>query len=273
VTGALLLATALALAQDAEYVSPAGRRFYARPDSGGVIARAESAAARHPEDADTLLALGFALASRWHYQAAIEVYGRAIARAPDRAVLYRHRGHRSVSLRRFDLAVTDLERAAQLDTASFDIWYHLGLARYLRGDFAGAAAAYRRSLDAARSVDDTVAACDWLWMSLRRDGRADEAAALAAGVGEGWQVVENTAYHLRLLFYSGRRTEEALREAMTNGPLEEATVGYGLGTYLLLQGDTARARDVFRRIAAGPYWPAFGFIAAETDLERSGGPE
>jgi hypothetical protein len=38
---------------------------------------------------------------------------------------------------------------------------------------------------------------------------------------------------------------------------------------LSLRGDTAPARQVFRRITDGPYWPAFGFIAAEVALRNS----
>jgi tetratricopeptide (TPR) repeat protein len=264
----LLLAAAL-VAQDAEVVTAAGRRLYARPDSGGVVARAESAAMRHPEDPDTLMALGLARASRWQYAGAVEAYTRALALAPGRAVLHRHRGHRYISLRRFDLAEADLERAAGLDSTSFDIWYHLGLARYLRGRFEEAAVAYRRCRQLARTADDTVAASEWLWLALRRRGDADDAAALATGIGADMPVRENAAYHLLLMLYAGRRTEAEARAAMAGDDLTFATIGYGLGQWLSLRGDTAPARQVFRRITDGPYWPAFGFIAAEVALRNS----
>jgi tetratricopeptide (TPR) repeat protein len=257
-------------AQSPELVSPLGRAFHARPDTGGVIARAESAAARNPGNVDSLIALGQAFASVWRYGDAIAIYTRAISAAPELAVLYRHRGHRFISTRRFAEAASDLQRGAGLDSTSWDIWYHLGLAYYLTGRFGDAARAYRRSLalrpDDAGSV---VAASDWLWMSLRRAGRAEEAAAVLAPIADSMAVGENSTYHRRLLFYKGRITESDLRSLMAAGELEAATVGYGLANWYLVQGDTARARSLWGDIVKGGYWPAFGFIAAETDLQRT----
>lgn len=267
---ALLVAVpTLALqSQSPELVSPLGRRLYAQRDTAGVVARAESAVARAPENGDSLVALGQALASVWRYGDAIAVYSRALRLAPTRAVLYRHRGHRYISTRQFDKAIADLERAAALDTTSFDIWYHLGLAYYLVGRFDDAARAYRRCLGTARDADDSVAVSDWLWSALARARRRAEAAAVLTPIGEGMAVRENGAYYHRLLFYKGLRTEQELHGLMGGGELEHATVGYGLANWHLVQGDSARARVLFEAITAGGYWPAFGFIAAEAELGR-----
>jgi len=266
-TGALL-GFLLAVSQDPEFVSPSGRTFYPRPDTAGVVAKAESAVARAPRDVDTLIALGRAQASVWRYRDAVATYTRAIGLAPERAVLYRHRGHRYISLRELAQAVSDMEHAAALDSTSFDIWYHLGLAYYLMGRFDDAAAAYGRTLGVARSADDTVAASDWLWMALGRAGRAATGADVLVPIADSMAVRENLAYQQRLLFYKGRRSEAQLRALMSAGDLERATVGYGLATWRLVRGDTAAARSLWREIVAGTYWPAFGFIAAEADLRR-----
>jgi tetratricopeptide (TPR) repeat protein len=258
----------IAASQAPEVVSPDGRRFFARPDTAGVVARAESALARAPRDIDSLIALGRAQASVWRYRDAVATYTRAIELAPERAVLYRHRGHRYVSVRRLPQAVADLDRAAALDTTSFDIWYHLGLAYYLTGRFAEAATAYGGALRVARSADDTVAASDWLWMSLSRAGQKAAADQVLAPITDSMGVQENVPYYQRLLFYRGRRSEADLRALMGTGDLERATVGYGLATWHLVHGDTAAARALWREIVAGTYWPAFGFIAAETDVQR-----
>lgn len=266
--GTALLCVLLTLPQAPELVSPIGRSFYARPDTGGAVARAESALARAPRDVDSLLALGRAQASVWRYRDAVATYTRAIGLAPERAVLYRHRGHRYISLRELAQAVSDMERAAALDSTSFDIWYHLGLAYYLMVRFDDAAAAYRRTLGVARSADDTVAASDWLWMALKRGGQDAAAAHVLVPITDSLRVQENVPYHQRLLFYKGRRTEADLRALMATGDLERATVGYGLATWRLVRGDTTAARSLWREIVAGTYWPAFGFIAAEADLRR-----
>ena len=45
-----------------------------------------------------------------------------------------------------------------------------------------------------------------------------------------------------------------------------ATVlGVSLG---VVAGGLAAAKELFQKITSGKYWPAFGFIAAETELTR-----
>jgi tetratricopeptide (TPR) repeat protein len=98
---------------------------------------------------------------------AIEAYTRGIARHPAEARLYRHRGHRYITTRKFDEAIADLKRAATLvagkpdeiepdgapnkagiprSTLQSNSWYHLGLAQDLRGDFQAALASYREGM-------------------------------------------------------------------------------------------------------------------------------
>lgn len=263
-----LLALVAGLAQTPELVTPLGRNVHALLDTAGVIAQAESALARAPDNVDSLIRLGQAYASLWRYHDAVGTYDRAIALAPHLAVLYRYRGHRYISLRRFPDAIRDLELGAALDSTSWDIWYHLGVAYYLSSRYADAAEAYRRCLALRSDVESQVAAADWMWMSLARSGRVNDAAAIVRGIPDTLGARENIAYYVRLLFYAGRRTEADLRAMMETGDLEYATVGYGLANWLLVKGDVGGARRLFRRIVDTPYWPAFGFIAAETELAR-----
>jgi hypothetical protein len=51
-------------------------------------------------------------------------------------------------------------------------------------------------------------------------------------------------------------------------PTQIATQGYGVANYYLVTGNTAKARQVFETIVSGAGWNAFGFIAAEADLQR-----
>ena len=67
-----------------------------------------------PDDADAWIWFGRRTAYLGHFRDAVEIYTRAIERFPDDARFYRHRGHRYISLRRFDDAISDLERAAIL---------------------------------------------------------------------------------------------------------------------------------------------------------------
>lgn len=282
-----------------EAVSLLGEPLYAAsfsPEQRAAL-EADLAAARtayeaDSADVDNIIWLGRRLAYLWRYRDAVVVYTRGLDRYPDEPRLYRHRGHRYLSLRRLDAAVADLERAADLiegtqdevepdgqpnaagiptSTLHTNIWYHLGLAYYLRGEFENALTAYRKCLAAAANDDMRVATLDWLYMTLRRLGRHDEAQALLAPIHADMELLENFAYHRRLLMYKGELTPDDLLR--TDGPEEDraldlATQGYGVGNWLLVEGDTTLALDIFRQVVAGSYWPAFGYLAAEADLQR-----
>ena len=133
---AWLVAAALApFQEEPEYVSPAGKKFYGSPDARGVIAQAQARFAEAPDNIELLVELGLTYGSLKHYRQAIETYSRGIEQKPDWAPLYRHRGHRYITVRDFTRAQKDLEKASQLDPESFDIRYHLALSYYLTQDF------------------------------------------------------------------------------------------------------------------------------------------
>lgn len=263
-----------------ELISPLGTRLFAQPEDKTETGAARLKLSADPKNIDLVIALGQAQAKTWHYTAAIETYSKGIRIAPKDARLYRHRGHRYISTRQFDKAVADLEKAAKLNDGDFDIWYHLGLAHYLRGDFRKAADAYQRCYavaqarrdsapaDAEGRDDSLIAISDWLYMTLRRLGNDAEAAKLLELITPGMKVKENTSYYDRLLMYKGLKSEADLVNVEKATDLEIATVGYGIGNWHLYNGDRAGAETYFRKIVSGKYWPAFGFIAAETELSR-----
>jgi tetratricopeptide (TPR) repeat protein len=278
----------------AEGIGQDGRAWFSLPDTSGAIARADSALSTSPNDVEKTLAAAAARAAVWRYCEAIELYTRAVELAPNDWRPYRFRGHRYISLRRLDEAVRDLERAAALDSLSFDVAYHLGLAYYLRGDYARAAEVYGRCMGLAEKPDaiqlersgrlpqgfrscmrmasnddDRVAMADWRYRALRRAGRDDDARRLLDTIRGDMNVGVNTSYLQALLFYKGVRTEGEILDPrrITGNQLE--TIGYGVANFHLAQGDTARALSLMRRIASDDSrWQAFGFIAAETDLQR-----
>jgi CubicO group peptidase (beta-lactamase class C family)/tetratricopeptide (TPR) repeat protein len=268
-----------------ELTTPLGRDVFSRPDTDGAIAKADAALAADPRNVDHILAAARARDGALQFDAAIALYTRGLAIAPQDVRLLRFRGHRYISTRRFDLAVADLAKAVALAPSSFDVTYHLGLAHYLRGEFTEAARVYRSCLDATsvasplpsgwRSCtttgttdNDRVAVSDWLYRALRRAGRHDEARALAATVGAGLKVGENEAYYTALRFYQSAVTEADALTPQTKNENRLVTIGYGVATFYLANGDTVRACDLMRRIADEANWNAFGVIAAEADLVR-----
>jgi tetratricopeptide (TPR) repeat protein len=250
-----------------EYVSPFGAKFYPQPDEKNTVAEAEKQLAADPKNLDLLIALGRAQATVWRYRDAIATYTRGIAMDAKNALLYRHRGHRYITLRMFDNAAKDLELAAKLDDKNYDIWYHLGLAYYLKGDFSKAAKAYERCRAVADKDDSLIAASDWLYMTYRRMNKEYEAAEVLERIKMNMKVEENKSYYDRLLMYKGFKKEsEIITDKLSD--LEMATLGYGMANWYLYNGDKAKAKAMFEKIIAGKYWPAFGFIAAETELKR-----
>ncbi len=263
-----------------EIVSLLGVKHFANADEKGEIVKAREKLAADPNNVELIIALGRAQAGVWRYNDAIETYTRGVKIAPTNAMLCRHRGHRYISTRQFDRAVADLAKAARLKADDFDIWYHLGLAHYLKGEFAKAAEAYRNCYAVAEKNraqaeaskegrdDSVIAISDWLYMTYRRMKRDADAAKVLEQITSQMQVKENKSYYDRLLFYKGLKKESDLVNVEKATDLEIATVGYGIGNWHLYNGDRAKAEEYFRKIVSGKYWPAFGFIAAEAELAR-----
>ncbi len=244
---------------------------------------------RAPDDADRIIWLGRRTAYLGRFRDAIDIYTRGLARHPRDARLLRHRGHRYLTVREIEKALADLQRASELirgtkdeiepdgepnarniptSTLHFNVWYHLGLARYLKGDFAGAERAYRECLAVSRdNPDRLVAASDWLYLTLRRLGRDADAAALLKPITRDLAVIENTAYWNRLLLYKGEKTADELRAAIAT-PVDAATYGYGIATWHLVNGRADLARALYEEAVANPQWPAFGVLASEAELKR-----
>src|SRR5439155_1327351 len=141
---ASIAAAAPAGGQSIQYRSAAGVEYRSQRDTG-AIARAESALAADPRNVELIIQLGLAQSGARQFREAIETFTRGLTIAPNDAVLYRWRGHRYLSVREFDRALDDLTRGYRLDSTNYGIRYHLGIVRFARGDFAGAADAFARA--------------------------------------------------------------------------------------------------------------------------------
>ena len=193
--------------------------------------------------------------------------------------------------RKFDLAIADLTTASQLvagkpdeiepdgapnkagiprSTLQSNIWYHLGLAQYLRGDFTAALASYREGMKVSRVNDDMlVATSDWLYMTLRRLKRDAEARQVLEPIREQMDVLENgalsrAAADVQRAAHAGVGAEPQHRR---RHPDRDA----GLRRRQLVSRERRSregAASIFDRVLAGKAWTAFGFIAAEADVKR-----
>jgi tetratricopeptide (TPR) repeat protein len=275
----------------AEGMSLLGRPLVAPTLPLAAVARADSALEASPNDANLLLAAAAARATAWKFREAIDLYSRGIAQHPNDARFYRFRGHRYITIRRFEEGARDLDRAAQIDSTNFDIAYHQGLAHYLLGHFAPAAAiygkclafasndalrareasgaygrGYRSCMGTATDIESRVSMSDWYWRALMRAGRVDDAAKAIASFEDGMNVTTNRSYYENILLYKGVRTADQVMTAASSDSVRYSTSGYAVANYLILKGEQARGRELLRRVADSPHWNGFGVIAAEVDL-------
>jgi tetratricopeptide (TPR) repeat protein len=254
------------------------------------LRESEAIWAANPDDADAAIWVGRRTAYLGRYGEAIGIFSIGLARHPQDARFYRHRGHRYITTRQLDRAIADLSYAARLvqgkpdevepdgqpnarniptSTLQSNIWYHLGLAYYLKGDFRNARIAFQRNLEVARNADTQVAVRHWLYMTLRRMGLDREAAEVLRPVTRELDIIENHAYHRLLLFYRGDLDETEVYGDAVSDAVQNATVAYGVGNWHLYHGRQDRALEIFRRIVPGGSWAAFGYIAAEAELARA----
>jgi tetratricopeptide (TPR) repeat protein len=281
-----------------EATSLLGKPLYAAEQPAEMRAKLEAnlAAAtaefeKDPNSADAAVWVGRRTAYLGRFRDAIEIYSAAIAKHPSEPRLLRHRGHRYISVRELDKAIADLSKAASLvanrpdeiepdgqpnargiptSTLKTNIYYHLGLAHYLKGDFARAADAYRLCMEHSKNADMQVATAHWQYMTLRRLNRADEAAPVLAPITASMDVFENGSYHKLLLMYKGEMTADTLMETVKSGGLDGATIGYGVANWHLYNGRKDQARQILQQIvdANATQWASFGYLAAEAELAR-----
>jgi tetratricopeptide (TPR) repeat protein len=249
------------------------------------VKKAFEEASREPS-AEAIVWLGRRTAYLGRFREAIEVYTGGMRLYPTDPRLLRHRGHRYITVRSFDRAIEDLERASQIvrgqpdevepdgqpnargiptSTLHSNIWYHLALARYLTRDYARAADDWRKARDAGRNPDGLVSSSAWLYLALRRAGREADAASVLAPIRADLDVIENGSYHSLLLLYKGERTLDQVLGAAGDGAAGSA-VRYGVGAWHLLGGRRPDATALWRKILDGPDWPSFGYIAAEAEI-------
>jgi tetratricopeptide (TPR) repeat protein len=292
---AILALAAPAVQGRIEATSLLGRPLISPPASDSVRARLEAdlaaaraALERAPDDADARIWVGRRLAYLGRYREAIAAFTEGVQRFPKDARFLRHRGHRYITVRELDKAIADLERAdllvagasdqiepdgqpnarnIPLTTLHSNIRYHLALAYYLKGDFARAAPVWQRARDAVRNPDNLVSATHWLYLTLRRQGRADDAVRALDAIVPGLDVVENGGYYSLCQMYKGMRMADDVLKAAGSGSSGAAVV-YGVAAWHDVNGRAAEADALRRQLVDGPEWAPFGVIAAEADLAR-----
>ena len=268
-----------------------GKELFSPDPSESLLEKLEARKENFQNDSTDVMNLiwyGRFLAYAGKYDDALSLYERGKLKFPDDPRIYRHRGHRLISVRRLDEAIDDLEKAAELivgtenasepdgmpnamnipvSTTHGNIYYHLGLAYYLKHDFENALTAYQKCLETGSLSDNVVSATHWLFMILNRLGRAEEAKMVLKPIEKEMEVIENHAYHKLCLFYKGEIDEVELLGGEDSDSANDAVL-YGLGNYYYYNNDLIRAKEIYSEILSRDSWSSFGYIAAESDLAQ-----
>lgn len=235
-------------------------------------------------NADKLIWYGRWLAYNGRYRDAIKIFSRGQYEHIEDMRMQRHLGHRYITIREFDRALGELEYAAlhvsgapdqvepdgmpnamniPVSTLNSNIFYHLGLAHYLKGNLEEALQAWTSDLSLAVNDDMKVATLHWVYMTLRELGRPQEAFDALSEVTAEMNIIENMAYQKLCLFYKGEITIEELTGGAYSAIMNDAML-YGIGNwYLYNNSDTETAKEYFNKIFIGGAWASFGYIAAE----------
>ncbi|NBC03004.1 MAG: hypothetical protein GVY20_04780 [Bacteroidetes bacterium] len=246
-----------------------------------------------PENAEAVIWLGRRTAYLGQYREAVRIFTEGVYKFPEDPRVYRHRGHRYITLRQFDLAIEDFEQAKQLmrsmpdqvepdglpnelnrptSTLKSNVFYHKGLAHYLQGEFDLAIAEYEASLQLDLTDDMQIALLYWYYMALKRSGNDLKAGEIIEPVTADIELIENDAYLNLLLVFKGVFDSNRLMETSEDA-LENATLGYGIGNWHYINGREERAITIWENIYQTDEWPAFGYIASEAELARLTGEE
>lgn len=241
-----------------------------------------------PDDQNNIIWYGRRLAYMGQYNEAIRIFSAGLDKYPSSYRLLRHRGHRYITIRDFENAIEDLQKAAfyarparnemepdgipnrrniPLSNDKFNIFYHLGIAYYLTGNYDKAISSFKKCLNYSDNSDLLVATTDWFYMTYRKIGNNVAAEELLENIDSKTRVIENWSYLNRILMYKEIISPENVldKAARADGSYNPLTA-YGAGNWYLFKGKMETAKEVFDKILASDSWDTFGYIAAEVDM-------
>jgi len=233
-------------------------------------------------NAEALIWYGRRTAYLGYFQEAIKLFTLGIKNHPNDARFYRHRGHRYISTRQYDKAISDFKKAVllidgkedqsepdglpnpkniPLSTLHGNIWYHLGLAYYLKNDMENALNSFNNRSVTHKYDDNIVSGGHWLYMINRRLGKIGEANTVVNKVHKDMDIIENMSYHQSCLFYKGELQESEMK-------MDEVALYTLANWYVYDKNDTLKAIKYYENLLekGNPY--SFAYIAGESDWNR-----
>ncbi len=275
--------------QDSVFTTPLGKTYSIPVPSEELLAHYQEAKEKYeanPRDVENIIWYGRRVAYLGKYREAIDIFSEGIKKHPNEPRLYRHRGHRYISIREYDRAISDFEKAVGLiegtpveiepdgmpnalnipvSTLQGNIYYHLGLAYYLTHQYENAYTAYLRCRESGDHYDNIVSSTHWLYMIQQRLGNPHKADSLLTPIHADSTVIENQNYADLCRLYKGWIRVDSLIQQGPANPANDAT-RYGVANWYLYTGDTTLARKMMQDLVNDKAFTSFGYLAAESDL-------
>lgn len=227
-----------------------------------------------PDVCDLLRRKSDAVAPQCLVRESISSLSRAIIYDPLSGVNFSMRGRRYINAGEFEQAVADFAMASRLIPENWYVWYHLGLCNLILGHYDLAEKAYNQCAEIPTTLSLKVALLNWQWITLMRQGRKEEAAALICDVDASWEMDGTDNYLRLLLLYKGEITPEQAMEipADDESPiLSVTTQGFGVANYFRVTGDMENYRKTLERtieVGKDEAWMCFGYAASQYELAR-----
>ncbi|MBP6680876.1 MAG: tetratricopeptide repeat protein [Saprospiraceae bacterium] len=239
-------------------------------------------------DLNSIIWYGRRLASMYRFRDAITIFSAGITYHPDAPELYRHRGQMYIITRHPDPAIADFERAANLSSdrmmeaepdaipnkldlpltnLRFNIYYHLGLAWYLKGDYQKAVEAFSSCVPFAINPDLKVAETYWLYLSFQKIGDTVSAVSLLSPIDPNVEIIENDAYLRSLLMFRSSPDADDLAGTFPDNTTDPIEL-FGMANWYTWKNKLSEASTIRRKILSTTDWTNVGYIAAEADSSR-----
>ena len=273
-----------------EAISFSGKPLYSKPAEPAALKKSDSTIATLKNKGvlteDDYVEIGKQLVATARYKQAVGNYTEGLAKFSNSYKLLRNRGHRFITLRQLEKAITDLTKAEELirtepdvmeygldgkptATVRHQIWYHIGVYHYLTKNYDKSAEAFEKALTTAGDLKNVMGASDWLYNSYQRLGQKEKAETLLKSITPDADTDRENSYFRRIMLYKGVITPEELIDV--NMPpekmsVQEVTKVYGLANTYAYRGDEKKAIELYNIILKSDAWPGFAYAAAEKDL-------
>lgn len=276
----------LTTADQPQAASLSGNALFGVRDKDKKISSVEEAMNKSVADPELRLSLGKIQDAFLRFTESIDTYTYGVEKFPKDYRFLRMRGQRYLSVRKFELGIADLQKAAKMVPNSFDVAYYLGLAYYFNGDHAKAAAEFWRCEDQMKQPLKAPGnlmggrSCDglreeengriplqyWRYLALRRAGLQAEAKKyLDEQVNPLLTITVTKPYYDALLFFKGVKEINEMMAGANEGSRDFLTRSSGVATFLFTEGERAKACGIWARNAMDQNWDHLGVINSESE--------